>query len=235
MGVIERALATMPPSPGVYRMLDAKGRRALRRQGAQPEEAGDHLHPDRPPAGAAAAHGARDGLDGDRHHPHRGRGAAARSQPDQAPQAALQHRAAGRQDRYPVADADRGPPLPQIAKHRGARARKGSYYGPVRLRLGGQPDRDRDAAGVPAALLPGHGVRQPHPALPAVPDQALLGALRRPDQRGGVRPGWWRRRRRSWPARPAPCSRSWPPRWSSAAEDAGIRARRRGPRPHPRR
>ena len=69
-------------------------------------------------------------------------------------------------------------PFPQIAKHRGAQVRKGSYWGPFASRLGGEPDGHRDAARVPAALLRRHGVRQPHPALPAVPDPPLLGALR---------------------------------------------------------
>ena len=147
------------------------------------------------------------------HHPHRGRGAAARGQPDQAAEAALQHRAAGRQV-LPVADADRGPSLPadrQASRRAGA---QGQLLGAVRLRLGGEPDGHRDAAGVPAALLRRHGVRQPHPALPAVPDPA---AARRPASAASARrttAGWSARRRHSWPASRPPCSRNWPPRWS---------------------
>ena len=87
-------------------------------------------------------------------------------------------------------------PFPQIAKHRGARARKGSYYGPFASRLGGEPDGDGDAAGVPAALVPGHGVRQPH-AGPACCSRS--GAARRPAS-GGSAPrstGSWSTRRKA--------------------------------------
>ena len=184
---IEAALATMPFSPGVYRMLDAKGdalyvgkARSLKKRVAAYTQLGRLDERLRRMVNETAA------MEVD-HHPHRGRGAAARGQPDQAPEAALQHRAARRQV-LPVADADRGPSVPadrQASRRAGA---QGQLLGAVRLRLGGEPDGHRDAAGVPAALLRRHGVRQPHAALPAVPDPPLLGALRRPDQRGGLRP-----------------------------------------------
>ena len=123
------------------RLSDARsqGGRAVRRQGAQPEEAGRGLRPAGPPARAAAPHGDRDGGDGDRHHPHRGRGVAARSEPHQAPQAALQHRAARRQI-LSVADADRGPSVPadRQAPRRAVAPRQ--LLGAVRLGLGGEPD-----------------------------------------------------------------------------------------------
>ncbi len=70
--------------------------------------------------------------------------------------------------------------FPQITKHRGKPGKGRQLLGPVRLRLGGQPDGERDGARVPAALLRRHGVRQPLPPVPAAPDQALLRALRRP-------------------------------------------------------
>ena len=169
----------MPRQPG--RLSDARcqGRRAVRRQGAQPEEAGHRLHA----AGAAADERLRRmvnetvAMEID-HHPHRGRSASAGSQPDQAAEAALQHRAAGRQV-LPVADADRGPSVPADRQASRRAYAQGQLLGAVRLRLGGEPDRHRDAARVPAALLRRHGVRQPHAALPAVPDPPLLGALRR--------------------------------------------------------
>ncbi len=75
-------------------------------------------------------------------------------------------------------------PLPADRQASRRAAAQGQLLGAVRLRLGGEPDRHRDAAGVPAALLRRHGVRQPHAALPAVSDPPLLGALRRADQRG---------------------------------------------------
>ena len=52
--VISAAVKTLPNAPGVYRMIDAKGDGALRRQGAQPEEARRQLHA-RSPARAAAS------------------------------------------------------------------------------------------------------------------------------------------------------------------------------------
>ena len=194
-----------------------QGRRALRRQGAQPEEAGHRLYPGRPAGRTAAADGERDRLDGGDHHPHRGRGAAARGQPDQAPEAALQHRAARRQV-VPVADADRGPSVPadrQASRRAGA---QGQLLGAVRVRLGGEPDGHRDAARVPAALLRRHGVRQPHPPLPAVSDPPLLGAVRRSGSARRTTAAWSARRRRSSPASRPPCSRSLPPRWSRPPE-----------------
>ena len=62
--------------------------------------------------------------------PHRDRGAAARSQPDQALAAALQRAAARRQvvPLHPASPAITA--APQIIKHRGARKRKGDYFGP---------------------------------------------------------------------------------------------------------
>ena len=70
---------------------------------------------------------------------------------------------------------------PQIAKHRGARAPQGRLFRPLRQRLGGQPHHQRAAARLPAALLLGQLLREPHAALPAVPDQALRRPLHRRD------------------------------------------------------
>ena len=57
----------------------------------------------------------------------------------------------------------------------------------VRVVRRGQRDARGAAARVSAALLPRQHLRQPHAALPAVSDQALLGALRRADRRDRVR------------------------------------------------
>ena len=89
--------AGFPSSPGVYRMLDAARRRHLRRQGAQPESARDELRAAGGPHQPHRPHDRGDRVDGVRHGPHRGRGAAARSQPDQALPPALQRAAARRQ------------------------------------------------------------------------------------------------------------------------------------------
>ena len=66
---------------------------------------------------------------------------------------------------------------PQLIKHRGARAIKGDYFGPFASAARRVPHHQRAAARLPAAHLLGQLLRQPHPALPALSDQALLGAL----------------------------------------------------------
>ena len=200
--------------PGRLSHARCEGRGALCRQGAQPEEARGRLHPGRPAGRTAAADGERDRRDGGDHHPHRGRGAAARGQPHQAPEAALQHRAARRQV-LPVADADRGPPVPADRQASRRACSEGQLLGAVRLCLGGEPDGHGDAAGVPAAVLRRHGVRQSHAAMPAVSDPPLLGALCRSDRRGRITAGWSARRRRSLPASRPPCSASLRPRWNT--------------------
>jgi excinuclease UvrABC nuclease subunit len=70
--------------------------------------------------------------------------------------------------------------FPQLLKHRGAKTTKGIYFGPFAIGRRGQPHLEHLAARLSAALLFGFGVRQPHPALPVVPDQALQRALREP-------------------------------------------------------
>ena len=69
---------------------------------------------------------------------------------------------------------------------------------PVPDRLGGEGLDPADAEGVPPAHLRGHGVREPHPAVPALPDQALLGPVRRLHLARGLRAR--RRQRRALPA-----------------------------------
>ena len=94
--VIRAALATMPNAPGVYRMLDARATRSMSARRAISRSASPSTC-DRPHVEPPPAHGRRHARDGDRHDPHRGRGAAARDQPDQAAEAALQRAAARRQ------------------------------------------------------------------------------------------------------------------------------------------
>ena len=91
-------------------------------------------------------------------------------------------------------------PAPQICKHRGARSQPGKYYGPFASVWAVNRTHQRAAAGVPDALVLGRGVREPHPALPAAPDQALRRPLhRRGDGRGLPRAG---ERGRRLPVRP---------------------------------
>ena len=71
---------------------------------------------------------------------------------------------------------------PQLAKHRGARTRKGRVFRPVRLRRRGRADHQRAGARLPAALVLRLRLRQPNAPVPALPDQAMLGALHRRDR-----------------------------------------------------
>ena len=83
-----------------------------------------------------------------------------------------------RRQELPVPE-DRVAPLParRLLPRRGRQ--EAPLLRPVPERLGGQGIDPAAAEGVPPAHLRGHGVRQPHPAVPALPDQALLGAVRR--------------------------------------------------------
>ena len=137
--------------------------------------------------GPAAADGGADPLDGVRDHRQRGRGAAARGQPDQALPAGLQHRPARRQE-LPLHRPAQGPRLPADRQASRRQAAGHRVFRAVRLGGGGQRHAERAAQGVSLAQLPRQHLQHAHPALPAVPDQALLGPLRRPDRPGGVRP-----------------------------------------------
>ena len=77
----------------------------------------------------------------------------------------------------------------------------GRLFRPVRLGLGGQPHHHRAAARLPDPLLLGRGVREPHAAVPAASDQALLGALHRRDRSPTTMPNWCAKRATSCPAR----------------------------------
>ena len=114
-------------------------------------------------------------------------------------------------------------PAPGIFKHRGARSRKGDYFGPFASARRGRAHDQLAAARLPAPHLHRLRLREPHPALPALPDQALLRPLHRRDRRRGLcRAG---RRGAGLPVRPqpegegrhrrAPCRR--PPRSSTSS------------------
>ena len=127
---IRRFARLLPNQPGVYRMIDAQGRGALCRQGAEPEEAGGQLHPRRRPHQPHRAHDRAHREHGVRHHRDRGRSAAARDQSDQAAEAALQRHCCATTSRSPRSSSAATIRSPQLAKHRGARSRKGDYFGP---------------------------------------------------------------------------------------------------------
>ena len=197
--VIQTLVKRLPNAPGVYRMMNAAGdvlyvgkARSLKKRVTNYAQGPLPHQPHRPD-------GARDRDDGVRRHPHRDRGAAARSQSYQALAAALQCADAGRQ----VVSLYRAHRRPSVARHLQASRRalaQGRLFRPVRLGRRGRPHDQLAAAGVPAPHLHGFGVREPHAALPALPDQALLRPLHRRDLRCRTMPNWSRRRRTSCPA-----------------------------------
>jgi hypothetical protein len=199
-------------------------RRALCRQGARRSRTGWPTTPGRAAAAAAEADGQPDPVDDHRHHQFRGRGAAARSAADQALSPALQ-RAAARRQIVPVHPAARRSRL--SADHQASRrARaKGNYYGP--FASAGSVNTTINALqklfllrAAPTAFFAAR------PALPALPDQALLGALRRADRRRRPMPSWWPRRRTSLAEDQLPCRRRSTSRWRRRRKRSISSARR---------
>ena len=75
---------------------------------------------------------------------HRGRGAAARGQPDQAAASRASTSCCATTRASPNLHPDRGPPLPADRQAPGRQRAQGpSYFGPVRLGRGGQPHAER--------------------------------------------------------------------------------------------
>ncbi len=158
-----------------------QGRGALRRQGEEHQEAGDRLYAADRARQPHRAHDLRHGGDGIRHHQDRDRSAALGSQFDQAAASALQRAAARRQvvPLHPDHVRPLGPADPQASRRAHA---GGALLWALRQCRRGQPHHQRAAARVPAALLFGFVFRGAHAAVPALSDQALLGALHAGDR-----------------------------------------------------
>ena len=198
--VIAAAVKTLPNAPGVYRMIDAQGRRALCRQGAQPEEARRQLYAPRRAERPHRAHDPRHRDDGFRAHAHRDRGAAARGQPHQAAAPALQRAAARRQvvPLHPDRRGSRG-----AGDHEASRraAAEGQLFRAVRLGRRGRPHGQRAAEGVPDPHLLRRRLSR---AARGPACSTRSSAARRPARarsRSTTTASWSTRRRRSCPAR----------------------------------
>ena len=184
VAAIRAVVKTLPVRPGVYRMLDARGdvlyvgkARALKNRVNQ-------LHP-----GRAAD---RSGCCGWSRRPGRCRS----SPPTREAEALLLEAQLIKRYRPPynvLLRDDKSFPFillredhdfPRVQLHRGARRAQGPILRPVRQRRIGPQHAERAAEAVPAEELLRQLLRQPHAALPALPDPPLLGALRRPDRRG---------------------------------------------------
>ena len=223
-----------PCAAGAGRLPDdrGRGRGALCRQGALDQEAHRRLHGARTAAEPHRPHGRANALDGVRHHRIGRRGAAARGQSHQAAEAPLQRDAARRQELplYPDLHRTSGGAAHQAPRRALARGR---LFRPVRQRGRGVPHPQRAAAGVPSAHLLGQFLRQPHPALPALSDQALLGALHGRDRARRLREAGLGGARFSLRPQPRDQGPPWP---RNERGRGGARFRKRGAiaRPHQR-
>ncbi len=119
---------------------------------------------------------------------------------------------------------------PQILKHRGAQIQARTIFRPVRIRRRRQPHHHGAAARLPDPLLHRRLLREPHPALPALPDPPLLGPLHPRDRlprlyRAGARG-------ERFPVRPQPCREAVARRRDGeGVQRARIRDRGAVPRP----
>ena len=93
---------------------------------------------------------------------------------------------------------------PQILKHRGARSRQGSYFGPFASVWAVNRTITALQRAFLLALMLGCVLREPHAAVPAAPDQALLGAVHAARSIRRISASWCARRMPSSPARAAP-------------------------------
>ena len=95
---------------------------------------------------------------------------------------------------------------PQITKHRGARTRKGDYFGPFATRVGGQPHAQRAAARLPSALVLRLAITRTARG-PACSTRSSAARVRAQARfRISIMPSWCRRRAISCPAKAAPCA-----------------------------
>ena len=135
---------------------------------------------------------------------------------------------------FPFILIARDHPVPQILKHRGARGRKGDYFGPFASAGAVNRTINDAAARLPAALLLRPVFRQPRsdPACSSRSSGAARPASARSPSRSMAR--WSTRRWASCAARATRCKLRLHALMEAASLDAGLRACRELPRPDPR-
>ncbi len=233
VAVIEAALATMPLSPGVYRMLDAKGdalyvgkARSLKKRVTA------YTQPVRLPERLRRMVNETASMEVITTHTE---AEALLLEANLIKRLKPRFNIVLRDDKsYPWLMLTEDHPYPQIAKHRGAQMRKGSYWGPF---ASAWAVNQTVTAMQRVFLLRSCAdtvFANRTPAVPAAPDQALLRPLRRADQRGRLHRLVGQAKaflagkvggRAEGPGR----------RDGAGRRGAGVRARRGGARPHPRR
>ena len=199
--VIQTLVKRLPNAPGVYRMIERRRRRALCRQGAQPEEA---RRPTTRRAGStptASPAWSRETATME-FVVTRTETEALLLEANLIKRLRPRFNVLLRDDKsfpYILLTGDHA--SPGIFKHRGARSRKGDYFGP--FASAGAVGRTINSL-QRAFLLrtcTDSLLREPHAALPALPDQALLRPLHRRDRRTRTMPSWSARRATSCRAR----------------------------------
>jgi hypothetical protein len=202
--VIRNFVKTLPTSPGVYRMFDEAGEVDLCRQGAQPQGARHQLHAPRRPRHPHPRMIAATRNDGVRPHRDRGRGPAARGQPHQAAETALQRAAARRQEL---------PLHPHRHRARSARADEASRRARTGRATISAPSPRRSRSSAPSTSLQKAFLLRTcsdsfYKAAPGPACCTRSSAARRPAParyRSTTMPSWSRRRGSSCPASRNPC------------------------------
>ena len=170
------------------RLQDAwrKGRGPLRRKGAKSPGARAELREPHRTQHAHCPHGGGHDIDDVLDHADRNRGIAAGAEPDQAAQAPFQRPAEGRQE---LSEHSRFAKVELSADQEASRGEEGGreLLRPLRIRRRCESHAESAPENFPASELLGIDVPEPHEAVLAVSNKALLRALRRLHRRNGVR------------------------------------------------